>query len=94
MPQFICSRFANAGSQGHCTYRGLLLSGLAVMVYGEGSEVIKEAWARRLDGFGVSIGDESELVRYLGSLHERETVKLVHEYMWVRRRWIEYGERI
>ena len=94
MPQFICSRFANAGSQGHCTYRGLLLSGLAVMVYGEGSEVIKEAWARRLDGLGVSISDESELVRYLGSLHDRETVKLVHEYIWVRRRWIEHGERI
>ena len=92
MPQSICSRFLT-GSQGHCTYRGLLLSGLAVMVYGEGSEVIKEAWARRLDGLGVSIGNESELVRYLGSRHDGETVKLVHEYIWVRRRWIEYGER-
>jgi hypothetical protein len=70
-----------------------LLSGLAVMVYGEGSEVIKEAWARRLEGLGVSIGNESELVRYLGSRHDGETVKLIHEYIWVRRRWIEYGER-
>jgi hypothetical protein len=63
------------------------------MVYSEGSEVIKEAWARRLDGLGVSIGNESELVRYLGSRHDGETVKLVHEHIWVRRRWIEYGER-
>jgi hypothetical protein len=64
------------------------------MVYGEGSEVIKEAWGRRLDGHGVSIDNENELVRYLGSRHDGETVKLVQEYIWVRRRWIEHGERI
>jgi hypothetical protein len=63
------------------------------MVYGEGSEVIKEAWGRRLDGLGVLIDDEKELIRYLGSRHDGETVKLVHEYIWVRRMWIEYGER-
>ena len=93
MPQSICTRYVSAGTQGHCIYRGLLLSGVAVMVYGEGSEVIKEAWAQRLAGVGVSIGNEEELVRYLGSRHDGETVKLVHEYIWIRKRWIEHGER-
>jgi hypothetical protein len=64
------------------------------MVYAEGSEVIKEAWARRLSRQGVQIDDKEGLVRYLGSRHDGETVKLVHEYIWLRRRWIEHGERM
>jgi hypothetical protein len=75
-------------------YRGLLLSGVAMMVYSEGSETIQEAWAQRLQTQGVQMENEGELVRFLGSRFDGDTVQLVHEYIWLRRRWIEYGERV
>lgn len=93
MPQAICDRYISGG-QGQCMYRGLLLSGVAMMVYSEGSETIQEAWAQRLQTQGVQMENEGELVRFLGSRFDGDTVQLVHEYIWLRRRWIEYGERV
>ena len=90
LPQTICERWKYKGS---CIYRGVMISMVAMMVHGDRTEGIRQAWQRRLQAFGVDIEDRTAVVGFLGQRHRAEEVnELVQEFLWLRKTWIEVGE--
>jgi len=90
LPQTICERWKYKGS---CIYRGVMISMVAMMVHGDRTEGIRQAWQRRLQAFGVDIEDRTAVVGFLGQRHGAEEVnELVQEFLWLRKTWIEVGE--
>ena len=90
LPQVICRQWQH---QGQCAYRGVMISMIAMMVHGDGTEAVRQAWQRRLDGFGVDAEDRTAVVGFLGRRHGAEEVnELVQEFVWLRKTWMEVGE--
>ena len=70
-----------------------MISMIAMMVHGDGTEAVRQAWQRRLDGFGVDAEDRTAVVGFLGRRHGAEEVnELVQEFVWLRKTWMEVGE--
>ena len=91
LPQTICQRWQHGGS---CAYRGVVIAMIAMMVHGNGTEGIRQAWQRRLRGFGVAAEDHAAVVRFLGQRHgAAEVSELVQEFIWLRKAWMEVGEQ-
>ena len=71
-----------------------MISMVAMMVHGGGTEAARQAWQQRLQAFGVDITDRAAVVGYLGRRHGTEEVnELVQEFIWLRKIWMEIGER-
>lgn len=92
MPQKIC-RVGLEG--GDCTYKYVLLPMYAMMVYGapqrnlDRTRTVQGLWARRLQERGVDIGNDTEVVRFLGRMVNgwADCTELIWGVIWLREQY-------
>jgi hypothetical protein len=65
-----------------------MISMIEMMVHGEGTEGVGQAWQRRWQGFGVEVAEDMAVVGYLGQRHGAEAKELWQE---LRKMWMEVG---
>ena len=80
-----------------CPNRGVMMSMIAMMVYGlfgRTGQRIRHEWRGRLQAHGVDDQEGEQMREFFTTRYEgREEVMLGHEFVWLRRKWIEDGER-
>ncbi|EYE90190.1 uncharacterized protein EURHEDRAFT_489592 [Aspergillus ruber CBS 135680] len=90
LPQMICQQWKE---KSQCTYRGVMISMIAMMVHGHGTADVRQAWQQRLQGFGVDVNNQAAVTQFFGQRHGNEEMnELVQEFIWLRQRWMEAGE--
>ncbi|KAF7142174.1 hypothetical protein CNMCM5793_008815 [Aspergillus hiratsukae] len=88
MPQTICRGWEN---RQRCAYRGMLVSMVAMMLFGPWRSQIEPIWQRRLQAMGVDAQDQAQVVQFLGQAHpeqERHN-QLFVSFCWLRRLYQE-----
>ena len=81
MPQSICIGWQRGQA---CSYQGILIPMVAMMVYGPWREQVLPMWTARLQQPGINIADRTAVVQYLGQAGQPGHNQLFDEYCWLR----------